>query len=437
MESLLTQRQTRQWLVVASLLIAMILVAGPTFGVYGVFFTPLLKEFHLTRAQVSTLSGTLFLAMGLSAPIIGWLLDRIEAKLVAIGGLLISVAGFILAGKSHAMSTLLIAHMLMGIGVNAACSITTPYVVANWFGAGRGTALGVAFVGLALGPMAMTVTANHLVSAVGWRDGYFILTIPMLAIALPLQLAFISSRPPWEVEPAAGAMAHRGTVAQGEEALALPGLEVGEALASRSFWLIVMTNFFFAFATISLSVHIIPYLISIGFAPASAALALGITFGFSSPGNIFFGWLGDKVRSRVALSASLASIAIAVVLLMGASQAAVLAAFVVIYGIAHQGPAFMVPLTVADSLGLRRFGSLSGLIGLITTLGGSLGPIAAGRLFDSTGSYTAPLIMFVISLAISAVLPIGCVPFAEQGTAGEPHALAPAARPAAREPGRT
>jgi MFS family permease len=406
------ERQTRQWMVVATLLIAMILVAGPTFGVYGVFFTPLLKEFGLTRAQVSTLSAALFLAMGLSAPVTGWLLDRMEARLIAAGGLLISVAGFILAGKAHALSSLLIAHVLMGVGVNAACSITTPYVVANWFGPRRGTALGIAFVGLAVGPMTMTILANRLVSAVGWRGGYFVLTIPMLAVALPLQIAFIRSRPPWESEaPVAeashGAAAHGGGVA-------LPGLEVGEALVSRSFWLIVLTNFFFAFATISLSVHIIPYLISIGFKPASAALAMAVTFGFSSPGNVFFGWLGDKVRSRVALSASIGAIALAVVLLMGASQFAALAAFIVIYGVAHQGPAFMVPLTIAESLGLRRFGSLSGLIGLITTLGGSLGPIAAGRLFDATGSYTAPLSLFVLSLALAALMPIGCAPLTEQ-----------------------
>lgn len=416
MESFFARRQTRQWVVVASLLIAMILVAGPTFGVYGVFFTPLLKEFHLTRAQVSSLSAALFLAMGLSAPITGWLLDRIEAKLVAIGGVLISVAGFILAGKAHALSTLLIAHVLMGAGVNAACSITTPYVVANWFGPRRGTALGVAFVGLALGPMIMTVLANHLVSAVGWRGGYLLLTIPMIAIVLPIEIAFIRSRPPWEVESSSGAAAHGGASARG--AAVSPGLEVGQALAARSFWLIVLTNFFFAFATISLSVHIIPYLISIGFTPASAALTMGITFGFATPGNIFFGWLGDKVRCRVALSASLASIAVAVMLLMGASRVVALAAFVVIYGIAHQGPAFMVPLTIADSLGLRRFGSLSGLIGLITTLGGSLGPVAAGRLFDATGSYTAPLTLFVISLGLSAILPFGCVPFAELAKSG-------------------
>lgn len=407
MSVLSDKREMRRWLVVASLLIAMVLVAGPTFGVYGVFFTPLLKEFGLTRAQVSSLSATLFLAMGLGAPFTGWMLDRSEARLVAIGGTLISAAGFILAAKAHSVGMLMAAHGLMGVGVDAACIITTPYVVANWFGARRGTALGVAYVGLAAGPMIMTIFASHLLSAVGWRGGYFSLSIPMLAVVIPIQLIFIRSRPPWELEPPSREAAPAAGTA-------VAGFEIGQALATRSLWLIVLTNFFFAFATISLSVHIIPYLISIGFKPASAALAMGITFGFACPGNIFFGWLGDKVRSRVALSASLVSIVVAVLLLMGASQVVCLAAFIVIYGIAHQGPSFMVPLTIAECLGLKRFGSLSGMIGLITTLGGSLGPVIAGRLFDATGSYTAPMTLFVISLSLAAIMPLGCVPFTEQ-----------------------
>ncbi len=98
-----------------------------------------------------------------------------------------------------------------------------------------------------------------------------------------------------------------------------------------------------------------------------------------------------------------------------------LAAFIVIYGIAHQGPVFGVPLTIAESLGLRRFGSLSGMIGFVSTLAGSLGPVAAaGRLFDATGSYRAPFTMFLVSLIVATILPIGCVPLARTAPE-EPH----------------
>jgi len=412
-ESFFSRRETRQWVVVISLLVCMILVAGPTYGVYGVFFNPLLKAFNLSRAQVSSLSGALFLALGLSAPLIGWLLDRIEAKLVVVAGTLLIVAAFVLASRAHSLGALLIAHLLMGAGVSAACNVTTPYVIANWFGARRGTALGVAFVGLAVGPMSMTILANRLLSAVGWRDGYLVLAIPMLAIAVPIQLAFISSRPPWrEEEPSSVDEAVPAASESTNPLIPNAGLEVGEALASRSFWLIAFANFFFGFATTSLSVHIIPYLISIGYKPGAAALAMGVTFGFAAVGNIFFGWLGDRVRSRFALSASLFGIALAVLLLIGASQMAALMGFIVIYGVAHQGPVFGVPLTIAESLGLKRFGSISGLIGFVSTVAGSLGPITAGRLFDSTGSYAAPLVMFLVSLLIAAILPMGCASLA-------------------------
>jgi MFS family permease len=182
-----------------------------------------------------------------------------------------------------------------------------------------------------------------------------------------------------------------------------------------------MTNFLFGFATTSLSVHIVPYLISIGYTPASAALSLAIAYGLATVGNVFFGWLGDRVRSQVALSASITGVAFAVCLLLNASQVAFLLTFVLVYGVAHQGPVFGIPLSTAECFGLRRFGSISGLIGLTLTVSGLLGPIAAGHLFDATGSYRAPFFLFLACLISAAVLPIGYVPLAES-TSGEPQA---------------
>jgi MFS family permease len=418
------RREARQWLVVASLLLCIIVVAGPTFGAYAVLFTPLLREFKVSRAVISSFSGALFLGLGISAPPTGWLLDRIESRVIAVGGTSLSILAFALAGRAHRLGTLLIAHFLMGVGVNAACIITTPYVIANWFGERRSTALGVAFVGLAVGPMCMTVLANHLLSVLGWRETYLVLAVPMLVVAAPVQLAFVRGRAPWDKEESSNSKVSRSLPGQ---ASALRGLGVAEALAGRSFWFIALTNFLFGFATTSLSVHIVPYLISIGYTPASAALSLAIAYGLATVGNVFFGWLGDRVPSRVALSTSIAAVALAVFLLLNASQAAFLLSFVLIYGVAHQGPVFGIPLTTAECFGLRRFGSISGLIGLTLTVSGMLGPVAAGHLFDATGSYRAPFFLFLVCLIAATVLPLGYVPFAES-TGAEPRLMKRAPR---------
>src|SRR5262249_22583412 len=52
----------------------------------GVFFTPLLRQFGWGRAQLSTLQGSLAISAGISAPLIGWLLDRVEARIVMVVG---------------------------------------------------------------------------------------------------------------------------------------------------------------------------------------------------------------------------------------------------------------------------------------------------------------------------------------------------------------
>jgi len=43
-------------------------------------------------------------------------------------------------------------------------------------------------------------------------------------------------------------------------------------------------------------------------------------------------------------------------------------------------------------------------------LGGAAGPVAAGALFDRTGSYLLALILFALTQTIGAAAALGCVP---------------------------
>jgi hypothetical protein len=71
-------------------------------------------------------------------------------------------------------------------------------------------------------------------------------------------------------------------------------LEIVPARATRADCLLT------GFGTISLSVHIIPYLINTGFRPVSAVLMLGITFSFLRPRLIFSQACWGKARSALA-----------------------------------------------------------------------------------------------------------------------------------------
>ena len=60
---------------------------------------------------------------------------------------------------------------------------------------------------------------------------------------------------------------------------------------------------------------------------------------------------------------------------------------VALLGINIEGPVVLLPLVAADSLGLSSFGVIMGVFTALSTLGATLGPLAAGHIFDATGNY--------------------------------------------------
>jgi MFS family permease len=70
-------------------------------------------------------------------------------------------------------------------------------------------------------------------------------------------------------------------------------------------------------------------------------------------------------------------------------------------------------------VGLKRFGSLTGLLSIPSVIGSAAGPIVAGAIFDRTGSYVWSIELFIVILAVAAALPLLCVPFEARG-ANEP-----------------
>jgi len=61
--------------------------------------------------------------------------------------------------------------------------------------------------------------------------------------------------------------------------------------------------------------------------------------------------------------------------------------FAIVYGFAHGGFfAVMSPLT-AEFFGTASHGTIFGMIIFVSTIGGAIGPLLAGYVFDLTGSY--------------------------------------------------
>jgi MFS family permease len=399
----MTQQERRGWLIVASLFVVLLLVFGSGYNTVAVFIPALLRAFpQWSRAEVALLPSLLALSAGVSVLPIGWLLDRVEARLVMVIGAAASGSAFLIASRANTLFPMMAAYLLLGIGITAATVLPASLVLANWFDARRGLAMGVAISGTTVGGMVMTLVASSVILGRGWRVAYVVLGLPMIIVVVPL-VALTIRRPPGTVQLSVAQSAER-----------LEGFETLEALRTRSFWMLAIANLCFGFAAAGTVAHMVAYLEGVGYRPGSAALAMSSFFGCAALGKVAMGYVADRISARLALAADLAVTAMAFVMVFGAAHLIVLGVFAVVFGVAAAAPLVLLPLLVAESLGRRRYGVLGALTGIAGTIGATVGPVVAGRIFDLTGSYTNAFELFILLDVIGAVAAFACQPYARQ-----------------------
>jgi MFS family permease len=392
------EQERRGWLIVAVLFVVLVLCYGTVLNTVGMFVTPLAKEFGWGRAKISVLTSAIALMSGVASLLAGWILDRTEAKYVMAAGVAIATGGYVLASQADSFSMLLCAHTLLGIGMGAAGLVPASLVVANWFEARRGFALGVTISGSSIGGLINNLVVGHAIASHGWRVGYILLAIPMAVIAIPLLLLTVETRPPTH--------GSEKRLSVKEASAMLPGLEVREALRSSSFWLLLFSTFCFWFAVNPTETHLIPYFIGLGYSQTTAASIFSLLFPSVILGKLVMGRWADRITGRLALTIDFILEGIAfVAFVYVAPHKGLVVPLVMFAGFPGGVPLSMVPMVQAEALGLKRFGSLAGLIGFVGTLGATLGPIAVGWLFDMLDSYAlafegCAVVMFVGAMAV-------------------------------------
>ena len=383
--------------VAVSLFIALFFLWGGGYNTAPIFLAALLKAFGWSHGRVSWITAALSLAIGVSAPIAGWLLDRIEARFVMGTGALLAVLGLFGASRSDSFEPLLLSVILLGIGLGASTWLAAATVIANWFPDRRGFALGIVTGGMEAGGMVMTFTVGSVIAAYGWRAGYFTVAVPSLLIVVPLLLIFVKTRPAGTTQ----------TLSSQSESLA--GYEVHEALRTRAFWMLVVAQLSYGTAVGGTFHHLVAYLEGLHYSLHSATLVVSIVLGMAAVGKAAMGALGDRIGGKNALAIGLAMIAIGVFILLNAAHVAMLGLWLVVIGIAGAAPVALVPMVTAETMGLKRFGTLFGWLGTVVTIGLFIGPLMVGWMTDVTGSYTKPFELCALIALVGSTASFLCI----------------------------
>jgi MFS family permease len=382
------------WYLVAVSWMAMFLVSAVA---VSIFFKPILEEFGLDRATLSSVHTVVILIFALFSPFLGRLIDRFGPRIM----LYVGVAAMTLTSVVNSLATSL-GHLYIGRFLLEIRPLNATQVLINrWFVKKRGRALGIFATGMPIGTLVLSPLSQYLILTWGWRMTLLFWAGVTFVILLPLTL-LIRNNPEDkgygpDGDPINGGGPTEPLDGIGNDTLepkpAIPaGSSLSEAARTGSFWLLSASHFICGIGCGFMMTHIVIFATDVGYTEMIGASLLSVQGGVNLVGLLLTGYMSDRIaRSRVLSMThfirSLSFVATVIFILLGGGSLWLLYIAMALFGFGWFTTAPLVSGLVADLFGYLRMGTILGLVLSSHVVGTALGAYAGGITFELTGSY--------------------------------------------------
>ena len=397
------------WVVVAAAFCVALVAYGVQYS-FGIFLKPLSEDLGWTRTLVSGAVSLFMFSRGALAIFTGWATDKYGArKTVAVGGLFLGL-GLLLTSRISAPWQL---YLFYGLLVGAGLSVAFAPLVATasrWFVSKRGLAVGIVVAGIGMGTVVMSPLARYLIAAYEWRLSYIIIGLLAWLIVIPAALFLRRSPeekgllPLGKAEVTAIEAGNSKVATEGDNLASAGGFSLGGALRTRAFWVLLMMIILWSTCLQMIMIHIYPHATDLGI-PGKVAVNFLVVIGlFSIIGRLAMGAASDRLGGRLTLAISLVLLALAVFWLLRVTDIWMFYLFAGVFGFAYGGCVPQLPIIAGELFELRSIGAIIGVQMLGVAVGGAIGPLLGGIVFDVTGTYDIAFLVSGISIIFTLVL---------------------------------
>ena len=399
------------WKIVSVAFVALFISVGFLFYSYGVFFLALEEEFGSSRFGISI--GLVFMNIGMAvvSRFIGKAVDTYSIRSIMIAGACLMGMGFLLAAQINALwQFYVILGTLLGVGAALIGMIPSQTLVSNWYIKRRGTALGLATMGVSMSGMVMAPVSTWLIAAIGWRYTFIVYGLLAVGILAPLVYVVVINRPeqkglypdgeasPFALPP--GGLVESVADFESEDQRAADTLEhrewtMKQALTNVNFWAITLSISLCMHCIGAVLTHLIPMAGDLGFTGSEGAMIVSLSAGVGVIGKILFGWIADHFDTRIAVWLSIVFQFCGVALLINADSYTRLQFAAVLFGFGMGG---VVPLwgsLIGEVFGRENFGNIMGIMTPMMLPFQVAGVPLAGYISDHTGSYSLAFQIFL------------------------------------------
>lgn len=400
------------WVIVAIATLALLVSNGLSIGGIPVFYkfvqTDLITSGAVPQDRIQSVYGfapaLTFLFAGFLAPVAGYLLHKLNARVMMMIGCVILGSGLILYSQAASAPMVYLAHALLGTSLGFVGVLVCTVLVSNWFVKKRGMALGIVLTGTSFGGVLIPQISTPLIQYYGWRTAMLIVSLIIWLVLLPAAIFLVKNRPSDIGQQIDGQRGDKFRLTIKDAVT--PGLTLLEALKTPTFWIFSLCAalIFYAIFVVSQQLNLYLQGPKIGFTPQQAASVQSLLFALSVFGKFLYGFLADRLPTTRVMLVSAATMFLSTLAFLYLDRTTVYF-FAVLFGLNYGGTFVLLQLLVAEYFGLKEYGKILGVVTVIETMGGAAGTIITGRIADADGGdYTRAFLGLIVVTAVSFAL---------------------------------
>ncbi|MCK4752393.1 MAG: OFA family MFS transporter [Planctomycetes bacterium] len=400
------QKVMNRWLVVVgAILIQLCLGAIYAWGAFTGALQDPAGKFQYSATQTSWIFSAGLASFAITMILAGRLQDKYGPRIIAIIGGLLLGSGYIIAGFTGTSFLL----MLVFIGIVGGAGIGMAYVCpiaacVKWFPDLKGLITGLAVAGFGAGAFIFVKMAGSwlgLIENQGVNVTFLIFGI-IFAVFVVVG-AMLLSNPPAGWKPAGW---NPPVQADGSAKPKVKDLTQGQTVCTIQFWMIWLSFVFSAGCGLMVIKCLKNFgVLEGGLTAAAAGSALGLLALFNGLGRVVWGAISHKLTAKgsVIIMCLLQGVMMFFLLGMG-SKPGTLAIAACWIGFNFGGNFALFPLLTLENFGPKNLGANYGAVFTSYGVGGILGPVMAGRVWDTMGTFNTAFIIAGIACVIAAAL---------------------------------
>ena len=381
---------------------------GALLAGFSALFIPIKESFGLTATLLAVAISLRYGMAVIGSPVVGYIFDRHGPRSLMLFATLATGGGLLLLIVSQSTLMLFVAFAIASVGFAIYIAGTGPAVAANWFVRQRGRAIGIVLAGGGFG--------GPLVSMVVWLEGQWDWRIALAIIVAGLMIVGIPGSLILRHKPEQYGLRPDGDQPQDAEikwserpATTVPpatesSISVAQALKTRALWFTVSGFVIVSLGSGAINLLFIPHLVEQGFSPTTAGWTFAAMGAINIGTTLMVGWVSDVVDRRNLIIVSYLMQGGSLAIFTFATELWHLVPFVMLFALGPRVSLLLVSSLLADYFGRSDFGKIQSVLFSGFTAANVVGPVMAGAVHDTTGSYRLIFAVYAASVILAVLV---------------------------------